>query len=318
MKKFLTILLALFIIVGAFGCAAQTSMQDNGAEEPHAAPEESAVASSESGEIAGESGGGIGDVTSHALVGGDRKLVYRASLEIQTGAFESDYNKIIDAAFAMGGYVAQESTSGSAPEAYNDPGRTADLTLRIPVEKYDAFMKELSGVGKTMNKNATVDDITEGYYDTEARIEMLEMRYQKLEEHLKAATKMEDIIELEQEMSQILYELDALKGDKRHMDNQVAFSTVTVYLYETVKSAELPVANEDLGGRIGEAFSATLKGMGTFFEGLLVFLIAALPVLLVLAVIGGVVIWIVVGSRRAKRKKREQKESLPDQKRDQT
>ena len=53
-----------------------------------------------------------------------------------------------------------------------------------------------------------MEDVSEQYYDTESRISFLELRYAKLEEHLKQAEKMEDIITLEKEMAQILTDLD--------------------------------------------------------------------------------------------------------------
>lgn len=101
-----------------------------------------------------------------------------------------------------------------------------------------------------------VQDVTEYYYDNEARIELLETRYAKLEEHLRAAEKMEDIIALEQEMSEILSELDALKGTRRHLDHQVEYSTLTIEISEVVRSSGVATSKEGVGSRMARPLTA--------------------------------------------------------------
>ena len=54
----------------------------------------------------------------------------------------------------------------------------------------------------------------------------------------------------------------------------------------------------------------TLGGMGVFFEGLLVFLVSASPVLLVIAII---VIVIVLLAKRSARRRREKQKNMPPQ-----
>ena len=73
-------------------------------------------------------------------------------------------------------------------------------------------------------------------------------------------------------------------------------------------------SNDDIGTRINEGLANTLSGMAVFFENLLVFLIAASPVLVLLAVIL-VVVLLVLRARRKNRAKLIEQGILPEKKR---
>ena len=79
-----------------------------------------------------------------------------------------------------------------------------------------------------VSRHKSTDDLTSQYYDTDARIEMLNMRRDRLMGYLASATKAEDIVAFEQELSDVLYELDQLQGSKRQMDQLIDYATVDV------------------------------------------------------------------------------------------
>lgn len=296
-------LAAVLVLAAAmlFGCAAQKSAQYSygGADYDSSAPAEN------SGEIsAGESGilGGMGSGAASA----SQKLIYIGEMEIESEQFEADYAALKEQVSALGGYLAGETLSGTAPVAYGDAGRYGQLVARIPTEHFQTFLDDADSRMNVVRRQVDVQDVTEYYYDNEARIELLETRYAKLEEHLRAAEKMEDIIALEQEMSEILSELDALKGTRRHLDHQVEYSTLTIEISEVVRSSGVATSKEGVGSRMGEAFNGTLRAIGVFFEDAAIFLVGASPLLLMLAVIALVVLLCVRAGKKRKAKKAQQ------------
>lgn len=232
--------------------------------------------------VEGDNGSGLSGLDEASYVENDRKLIYTSNYTIETKQFEKDYNSIIAAIDAAKGFLSSEDTYGTKPEVYGDGGRTARLTLRIPVGSYSDFLAAVEGVGNITAKSRSTEDVTTSYYDNEARIELYETHYEKLMEYLKNATEMKDIIELEQEMTDVLYTIDSLKGTKRHMDDRIAYCTVNVTLREVVEFTEVTVAKETFGERVKSSFTGVLKGLGQFLEGLAVFLISALPVVAVI------------------------------------
>ena len=300
------LLLAVLVLTAAMllGCAAQKSAQYSyGGDSSPSAPAENAGDSAEmsSQEIAGIAG--MGEASD------SQKLIYIGEMEIESEQFEADYAALKEQVSAMGGYLAGETLSGTAPVAYGDAGRYGELVARIPTEHFQAFLDDTDGRMDIVRRHVDVQDITEYYYDNEARIELLETRYAKLEEHLRSAERMEDIIALEQEMSEILSELDELKGTRRHLDHQVAYSTLTIEIREVVRSSGVATSKEGVGSRMGEAFNGTLRAIGVFFENAAVFLVGASPLLLILAVIALAVLFCVrAGKKRRAKRAESQKE----------
>lgn len=306
MKKWTRILLALLLCAAMLsGCAA--SVDTPNAMESSAAvysvPEEEAYEYDTGEFVETRAEKSMADLAGMNIVQTDRKLIYTAHFEIATEQYEDDLARILAAVEQAGGYIESESTSGTKPVEYGDSGRNTYLTARVPVSGYATFVQTVSGVGEVTSKNQQVDDISETYYDVQARIDMLELRYDKLEELLEKATVMEDIITLETEMSEILYELDGLKGTLRGMDARVEYSTVEISLCERVKMTQVVTSSKDFGTRAGDAFSGTLKGVGVFFEEFGIGFIGALPVLVLLAVVAAVVVGIVLLVRRGKRRR---------------
>jgi preprotein translocase subunit SecG len=316
MKKITIILLiavlGISLLLGA--CASQTEsgestamMPDKAAIDggyaaeapmPEPATEESVAGSGSSDEW------GIADLESGNVVlpNSSQKLVYSSDFSINTSEYEGDYKKIKDLLAANDGYVESESTYGQKPTTQNSSGRSSSFLLRVPVDNYEVFISGISGIGELTSKNLYTQDISSNYYDNESRIEVLEERKARLMEHLKAATEMEDVIALEAELSDVLYDLDQLKGTKRGFDKQVDYATVSVYLYEVPDASSLQAVNGSVGDRASNAFNLSMIGIGNFFNEFAVFMAGAFPVIIVILIFLAAAFGIVFGVRKLGRK----------------
>jgi len=314
MKRILCIVLAAALLLGLCACGSMRSSEPSASS---AAPE--APAASAYDYEAGmpvpepeEPSGGTVDVKS-PIDNGSRKLVYTADYRIASTQFEADLSAISQAVSAAGGYISDRSRSGTAPEQVGDSGRTATINARIPSENFESFCQALGGIGQTTSEDSHVQNISQEYYDSESRIKLLENRYARLEALLKDATKMDDILSIEREMSDVLSQLDVLKGNRRYMDDLVDYSTVEITVSEIVKAGDVVVSKEGTGERAGDAFTATWKALGVAFEEFIIFFVGALPVLIVLAVIAGVVLLIVFLARRGSKRRKAKKAAAPQQ-----
>lgn len=237
----------------------------------------------------------------------DRRLIYTVTMQIETYTFETDYAKIVSDVSGLGGYVSNEYTYGTKPEKYGDSGRQSTLTVKIPIAKLEGFLSSLDQFEQVVSKNMQVQDTTDSYYDTETRISLLEEQYTKLEGYLKAAVTVEDMLSIQDKMSDILYQLDTLKGQIRNLDNLILYSTVTINLNERVRAENVATSSESLGKRIKEAFTSSIKGLGVFFEGFVIVFAGALPVLAILGAIAAIVVVIVKITLKYKKKKLQPK-----------
>lgn len=223
----------------------------------------------------------------------DRKIIFYGNIEARTKNYEKDLDTINSKLKEYGGYQQDASESGTPPKDWQDQGRSAYMVVRIPSKHFDAFMNVLKGLGETVSTSVRGEDVSVQYFDTETRLKTLRIRETRLQELLKEAKGLEDIIELERELANVSYEIQSLQSTLRDYDSLIDFSTITINLYEVNEIESVKPSEDSLGERISTAFYSVLNALADFGEGLLIFLIGGFPILLLLAIIAVVVIVLV-------------------------
>lgn len=232
-------------------------------------------------------GGGFSDEA--ARVNEGRKITYSADLSLNTKTFDADYARINDLIIMSGGYISSERTVDNSTASGRTTGRSSYFSIRVPADGYSSCVDALCEIGELVDKHKSTDDLTSQYFDNEARIEMLEIRKERLMKYLVEAEDASDIVEFERELSYVLYDLDMYKGDKRWMDQLVDFSTINISLNELITPETIGKDGEPLGDRASDAFSLSMTGVGRFLEGCAVFFAGAAPVIGLLVIIAAIV-----------------------------
>jgi hypothetical protein len=149
-------------------------------------------------------------------------------------------------------------------EGKNDYNLSRNLTLRIPNENFDAFIKDLSnGVDYFDTKDISIADVTEEYIDVASRIKTkkaLEERYLEL---LKKANKVSEMLEIERELASIREEIEAKEGRLRYLQNKVAMSTITLEFYKSIEHKA--GARVSFGSKFVNAIKSGFNGISSFF-----------------------------------------------------
>jgi|AGTN01.2.fsa_nt_gi hypothetical protein len=230
----------------------------------------------------------------------ERKIIYYGDIQTQTENFDEDYNAIRDKLTEFKGYVQSSSVSGTEPNEWQESGRTAQMTLRVPSDKFDEFMGFLGSLGDTLSTKVSGEDISLQYFDIETKLTTLRTREDRLQALLEKAETMQDIISLEQALADVSYEIRLREMDLRNYDSLIDYSSVTIYLQEVNVIDKVTPSEKTLGERISSGFYSVLNVLADFGEGLLIFLIAGSPILLPL---GGIIFLIVWLTRRSRRKR---------------
>jgi len=246
-----------------------------------------------------------------------RKITFSASISLNTKQFDADYLKIYQLIENTGGFVASERMTDDS-SIYGKPvGRFTYISARVPAGGYDSFIDAVASIGEVTQKNKWSDDLTSQYFDTEARIELLEIRKERLMGYLLEAERAEDIVAFERELSDVLYELDYYQGNKRQLDRLVDYATIEINLTEVITPDTIGKDGEPLGERASSAFWLSLDGVSRFLDGFVVGLAAAAPVLVLLIIIGAI-IWVIFRITRPlrlkAREKREERERIRQEK----
>lgn len=222
----------------------------------------------------------------------ERKIVRTVSLTLTTTAFERDYDEVLALAKNADGYASSVSLYDQQSDT-----RSAAIELKIPADRLDGFLSALEGVGRISSRYETSDDLTTQYADTTLRLKTQQDKMTRLQELLLQAKDVSDLLEIESQIADTQYALDSLQASLLTIDRQVDYSSVSVYLTEQSPIDTAAETDVSVGERIMSGLKATLHWIGGFFENMLVFLVAAAPVLVPL-----IVLTIVILAVRKRRK----------------
>lgn len=293
MRKLIPLFLALLMLCTVLaGCGAKSeSAMDSGA--PGAATD----SYYDKSELKGDSyfGGNYaveeeytettdsGETPAEGTVPAQQKIILYLDYEIETLEFEKSTAALEALCAQLGGYIQDSYRSGDSINY--DNLHYANYTFRIPSSRLDDFRTGAETVGTVTSVSTSSENITEKYYDIEARLASLRTQEERLLALMEKSETLADVIELEQALADVTYEIESLTGSLRKYDSLVDYSTVTVRLSEVVKYSETPVVTRTLWDRMSNRFKNSLRGIVDFGEDLLVGFVGSLPVLVLLGVL---------------------------------
>lgn len=220
---------------------------------------------------------------------GGRKIIYSASFSMQTNAYDDATAKLESLVTKYGAYFESADSYGTADSA----DRYASYTVRVPVENYNAFRNEAAGIAVVIASGQNNEDVTETYFDKEARLESAKLRESRLLELLVNAANLDDILALERELADVRYEIESYEGTLRKFDSLVNYATVTIYLEEVTSPVVIQPVPVTFGERTSQALSGGFEDFGKALQDAVVGLCYALPTLLLWIVIGVIIYFIV-------------------------
>lgn len=238
--------------------------------------------------------GGYGEAGSTLPSG--TKIIYTADIDLETKEFDAASQAIAGAVRELGGYF--ESRSVNQGGHY----RSLNCTIRVPVEKFHALLDRAGEAAHVTNRSEYLEDVSEVYYDQEARLTTQRTKLDRLQELLSKAESMEDIITLESAISETELQIEYLTGSLRKYDSLINYSTVNLYLREVYRLStdeEVPVT---FGQRLSAAFSSGFYSGVAWLDDFAIFVARSWMSLLILAVI---IVVVVLLLRRRKRRRAE-------------
>lgn len=232
-----------------------------------------------------------------------RKLIRNVSMTVETDAFDYLLKQLQEQVTAMSGYIEQSDISGSSINDYYASRRHAFMIARIPSNQLDQFIAVVEENGNVTYRSESTQDVTLQYSDLESRKKTLSVEQDRIWALLEKADTLEAVIALEERLSEIRYELESMESRLRLYDNQVEYSTIDISLNEVTPIDFTPTAPETVGQRIQKGFVRNIKNVLETLTNLFVFLIAASPVWIPLAVIVTLIVFLVRKNTRRKQSK---------------
>ncbi len=243
-----------------------------------------------------------------------RKLIRTVDMDVETMEFDKLLSYVKERTQAAGGYVeALNVYNGSSYNNYTGYGyvndRNASLTLRIPKDRLDGFLVEVADNSNIVRRNEQEKDVTLDYVDLESHKEVLLVEQERILALLEQAQTLDEILTLENRLSDIRYQLESMERQLRTYDNQIEYSTVCLSIQEVVELTPVEVEEKTTWERIADGFMDSVKNIGFGIREFFVLFVTALPYLLLFAVIIVLMVVIIVVSVRRGTAKRAKKQA---------
>jgi hypothetical protein len=225
-----------------------------------------------------------------------QKVIYKADLSIQVKNFTQTLQKLENRATSYGGYIAQSNVTREGKEQMN-----GNISIRIPQKNFQKFLDDAEGQAtEVIERNITGQDVTEEYVDLESRLKSKRAVEERLVTFMKNATKTEDLLKISTDLASVQEEIEIIIGRMKYLQNQTAFSTVTINLYET-KIIVPNIENKNLNTweRTKKQFVKSTNFLLAGLSSLIIFLLGNLPVIIFLLIIG-IIIVLIMKKRRNK------------------
>ena len=222
-----------------------------------------------------------------------RKIIYTATVALQTSDWNAASSQIVREAKARGGYIAESSVSG-------DPQTPREGTwkIRIPLAGFDGYLADLQKIGELQNTSISSEDVSEEFYDARARLQNKRTEEARLIALLQKSGKLTDVLLVEKELSRVREEIERIEGRIRFLANQTDLATITVTLKESAPFQK-PDAPPTFASQIARTFAGSLSGLAAFARYSVLFVVAVLPWVILPAVAA----WLIWRWRTAQRKR---------------
>lgn len=260
-RRLIALTTALLLVLPLAGCGAASKEETMAYAPAASAPAMDAVTTTESNSYGAEMyyEAEPSAMESPAPVSG-QKLIRRASLEMETTDFEATNAAVEDLVTKMGGYM-ETSDLRNSRSGY----RYANYTIRIPTAQFTEFLNQAGDLCHETWRSVSQEDISEVYYDTQGRLNTQQIKLERLQELLKKAETMEDIITIESAISETEQQIDNLSGTLRHYDGKVDYATVELSLSEVYKYSNVEEVPDSFASRLSNSFS---RGWSSFVDSL--------------------------------------------------
>lgn len=298
MKKTLALILALLMLLSLCACGAGSKGSDTAAatesiqEAPAAASNgtgglasyssyaaDAQYVEAEEDSVSGEAGAEAGEINPD-------KIIYSGEAEVETRDFDDSIAKLMEMLEQYGGWIESGSLSGAnyySISRGNSGNRSASYTLRIPSQHFETVMNSLSEIGNVPYTYTYSENVTTQYYDTQARLTAYETQEERLLEMMEKAETVSDVITIEEKLTELRYQIESLQSTLNNWDRQVSYSTLRVGVTEVGEYTPQP--QQSYLQELWQALTGAFKNLGSFFKDFLVFLVSAIPTVIVLVVL---------------------------------
>ena len=211
------------------------------------------------------------------------QLVKTAELVVRVDSVTAAIQKVTKIINQQQGDVLRLNDQGHPDTTHR---QTARMELRVPQEKLDRTLEQLSQLGIVQSRSLSAKDVSNQLVDYQARLRNLRKSEQVVLQIMERSGSIADVLKVSQELANIRASIEQIDAQLQQLQTQVAFSKISLTLEATIATTS---PQRSLGERLQEAFSQSTHAVGELTVGLLalsVWLLAFSPYIIGLCLFG--------------------------------
>jgi hypothetical protein len=177
--------------------------------------------------------------TAQKLAPGHR-VIQSADLTLTVKDASAAEDKATAIVSSAGGFI--ESSNMQAAE---EGVPTANLTVRVPVERFASVLTSLRALGVKKADVITGKDVTVEIADDDAKLRALRAEEDSYVTMLRNTKQLGQILEIKDRLVQVREQIGSMQSEDSTLKNQSALSTINLSLEEKAKAKTKPVASTD-------------------------------------------------------------------------
>jgi len=209
----------------------------------------------------------------------ERKLIKSAYVRIRVDNLDAADSSIT---ILMSNYQAYSASTVIEENSRN-------YSIRVPAPQYDAFLAEMSGMGRVIRRSENTEDVTLRYYDLEGRLQMKRELLRTFQSYLTRARNIEEILSVETRIAELQNDIEGTAVQLRYLSNRIDYATIDLNLLGPVS------ASQSQGLTLGERIKGLFGNFGDFLSTVAIVIIGIIIFGIPLVIICALLYWLLFG-----------------------
>ena len=244
----------------------------------------------------------------------DKLVIKNATLSIAVDDPLKSMDNISHMADAMGGFVV---TADTYQQALSNGVKVhqVSMTIRVPAERLDEALTTIKNetTQPIISENESSQDVTGDYTDLNSRLTNLEAAEKQLQEIMASATKTEDVLAVYSQLVSVREQIELIKGQMKYYEQSAALSSISIQLIPNAANQPITIAGWQPKGVAKQSIQSLIKTLQSLADFGIKLVLNYIPVLLVIFVPIGLIIWGIIALVRKMRKPKTVPAPTPEQ-----
>jgi hypothetical protein len=236
----------------------------------------------------------------------DRLVIKNATLSMPVDDPQKSMENISRMAEAMGGFVV---TADMVQQTLDNGIKVpqVNMSIRVPAERLAEALTTIKAETNEpiLSENESSQDVTAEYTDLNSRLVNLQAAEKQLQEIMASAVKTEDVLSVYNQLVSVREQIELIKGQMKYYEQSAALSSISVQLIANASMQPITIAGWQPGGVAKQALQSLIHALQSLTNFAIRAAILYIPVLLIIFVPIGLIIWGIVALVRKIRKPKE-------------